>query len=118
MDQKLLEHYKELLLKEKQRIMKKLLRIKEVEEQIGNNWEEPKDLEDWADITLTEDVQSLIATRDASVLNEIDIALGKIEKGTYGICERCGKPIELERLELIPWTKFCSRCAHEIEGGD
>ncbi len=51
MDQKQLEHYKELLLKEKQRIMKKLLRIKEVEEQIGNNWDEPKDLEDWADIT-------------------------------------------------------------------
>ncbi len=117
MDKQKLEYFKQLLLKEKQRIMKKLLKIKEVEEQIGNSWDEPKDLEDWADITLTEDVQAIIATRDASVLNEIDIALGKIEKGTYGICERCGKPIEIERLELIPWTKFCSNCAREIEGG-
>ena len=117
MDKKQIQYFKELLLKEKQRIVKKLLKLKEVEEQIGNSWDEPKDLEDWADITLTEDVQAIIATRDASVLNEIDIALGKIEKGTYGICEKCGNSIEIERLELIPWTKFCSKCAHEIEGG-
>ena len=39
-----------------------------------------------------------------TVLREIDAALQRIEDGTYGVCEGCGKPIEEERLEAIPWT--------------
>jgi len=37
---------------------------------------------------------------------EIDEALMRIRKGTYGICELTGKPIERHRLEAIPWTRF------------
>lgn len=40
-------------------------------------------------------------------LAEIDAALQRIEDGTYGICEVCGKPIGAERLAAIPWTRFC-----------
>jgi RNA polymerase-binding protein DksA len=40
-------------------------------------------------------------------LAEIDAALQRIEDGTYGICEVCGKPIGAERLAAIPWTRLC-----------
>jgi DnaK suppressor protein len=43
-------------------------------------------------------------------LNEIDIALGKIQNGTYGICEKCGSPIELEILAIDPESRFCKAC--------
>ncbi|WP_091700182.1 yteA family sporulation protein [Anoxybacillus pushchinoensis] len=40
-------------------------------------------------------------------LHDIERALQAMEEGTYGICEVCGKPIPLERLEAIPKTTFC-----------
>jgi DnaK suppressor protein len=38
---------------------------------------------------------------------EIDAALRRIEDGTYGLCEQCGKPIAPERLAAIPWARLC-----------
>lgn len=46
---------------------------------------------------------------------EIDEALARIERGTYGICELTGKPIEARRLEAIPWTRFSAAAEKELE---
>jgi DnaK suppressor protein len=43
-------------------------------------------------------------------LSEIEIALGKIRDGTYGICEKCGTPIEHEILAIDPESRFCKAC--------
>ena len=43
-------------------------------------------------------------------LRDVEHALGKTEKGTYGTCERCGKPVAEERLEAIPWARLCIDC--------
>ena len=43
-------------------------------------------------------------------LSEINIALTKIQSGTYGVCERCGKPIEHEILSIDPESRFCKVC--------
>ncbi len=40
-------------------------------------------------------------------LRDIDDALRKIDDGTYGTCEVCGKPIAPERLWAIPWARLC-----------
>jgi RNA polymerase-binding transcription factor DksA len=40
-------------------------------------------------------------------LDEVDHALAKIDAGTYGLCEVCGKPIAQARLEAMPATRFC-----------
>ncbi|HEV7640026.1 MAG TPA: TraR/DksA C4-type zinc finger protein [Gaiellaceae bacterium] len=40
-------------------------------------------------------------------LAEIDAALQRIEAGTYGVCEVCGKSIGAERLSALPWTRLC-----------
>jgi DnaK suppressor protein len=40
-------------------------------------------------------------------LDEVEHALAKVEDGTYGTCEKCGKPIAGPRLEAMPATRFC-----------
>ena len=43
-------------------------------------------------------------------LAKVENALSKFEKGTYGICESCGKPIDPERLEALPQATLCMDC--------
>ena len=40
----------------------------------------------------------------------VDYALAKFEQGTYGICESCGQPIDLGRLEALPQATLCMEC--------
>ena len=42
-----------------------------------------------------------------AMLQDVDRALQKLEDGTYGICDRCGKLIPEERLEARPWSVLC-----------
>lgn len=46
---------------------------------------------------------------------EIDEALMRIRRGTYGVCELSGKPIERARLEAIPWTRFSADAEKQLE---
>ncbi|MGQ0670175.1 MAG: TraR/DksA family transcriptional regulator [Actinomycetota bacterium] len=43
-------------------------------------------------------------------LRDVDRALTKMDLGTYGVCERCGSPIDPERLEALPWAILCISC--------
>jgi len=47
---------------------------------------------------------------DAKILQAIDEALMRIEKGTFGLCRDCGEPIAEARLNAIPWTRVCITC--------
>lgn len=47
------------------------------------------------------------------LVHQIDAALQRIDAGTYGICERCGRPIGEERLEALPYATLCIECARE-----
>ena len=47
---------------------------------------------------------------DAKILQAIEEALLRIEKGTYGTCRDCGEPIAPARLNAIPWTRVCITC--------
>ena len=49
-------------------------------------------------------------------LRWVDRALTKMDLATYGVCERCGEPIALERLEALPWAILCIRCKRLGEG--
>ena len=44
-------------------------------------------------------------------LSEVEEALGRLDGGTYGSCERCGQPIATGRLEARPTASTCIRCA-------
>src|SRR2546423_9277769 len=48
-----------------------------------------------------------ILERIEAELNDVDHALRRLDEGTYGVCEACGKPIGEERLEAMPAARFC-----------
>jgi RNA polymerase-binding transcription factor DksA len=54
-----------------------------------------------------------LARRDrvAEEIQTLQAALKRVNDGSYGQCENCGKPIDPERLEILPTTTLCSDCA-------
>jgi YteA family regulatory protein len=50
------------------------------------------------------------------MVDRIDRALAKIEDGTFGTCDRCGKEIGKARLEALPYATFCIECQDIVEG--
>jgi RNA polymerase-binding protein DksA len=64
-------------------------------------------LGDTATATFDRELDEGLAEGAQQTLDEIDAALKRIDDGTYGICEVCGKPIGEERLRAIPWTRYC-----------
>ena len=56
-------------------------------------------------------VTSQLLGLEEGVEREALAALERIDRGTYGICERCGQPIPAGRLEVIPYARTCVKCA-------
>ena len=48
--------------------------------------------------------------RNREQLTEVERALEKLEKGTYGLCDNCGQPIDPARLEALPQASLCMKC--------
>lgn len=57
---------------------------------------------------------ALIAVLERKI-KDINAALHSMEKGQYGICERCGNPIDPGRLEVKPDATLCLNCQREVE---
>ena len=49
------------------------------------------------------------------VVSQVDAALERMDAGSYGICQRCGKPIHEERLEAFPYVAYCIDCQSALE---
>jgi RNA polymerase-binding transcription factor DksA len=56
-----------------------------------------------------------LLSSDQDAIYEIEEALKRIERNTYGICELTGKPIPHTRLEAIPWTRFTVQAQAQLE---
>ena len=57
----------------------------------------------------------LFMSTEGKLLTSVNEALRKIVRKQYGNCELCGKPINPERLEAIPYARLCIRCKTEDE---
>jgi len=58
-----------------------------------------------------------LVEKDRKLLREINLALGKLRDGTYGVCEGTGKPITRARLEAQPWARYSIEYARQVEKG-
>jgi len=67
--------------------------------------------------TATYERERVLSLLDNSrdLLKQVDVALEKIEAGTYGICESCGKPIEAARVKALPHASLCIACKRRDE---
>ncbi|MCC6454827.1 MAG: TraR/DksA C4-type zinc finger protein [Caldilineaceae bacterium] len=89
-------------------------------EELGRLWEMLQveiDLEpDEGDAQITEHrTAAILAAMLEHKVQEIDSALFSIEMGQYGACERCGKPVEAERLAAKPHARYCIACQEIVE---
>lgn len=79
---------------------------------------DPNDLADEMDLAASEYIQSFefrLRGREKNLLTKLDLAIKKIEDGTFGICESCEEPIGKKRLEARPETSLCIRCKEDQE---
>ncbi len=98
------------LLEEKRQVEEELAHLREAMQ--GEVDIEPDEGD--AELFEREKTAALIMVLERRLL-DIEKALRAIEKGQYGICERCGKPIEPERLEAKPDATLCIECQREVE---
>jgi DnaK suppressor protein len=56
-----------------------------------------------------------LGERESKMVADIDQALLRIEEGAYGVCARCGKPIDERRLEALPTARYDAACQTAIE---
>lgn len=72
-----------------------------------------KDFEEQATQTENDQVMDYLGNAARSEIARIKEAIARIDKGEYGICQRCGEPIAKERLRILPHSILCIKCAEE-----
>ncbi|WP_457570365.1 RNA polymerase-binding protein DksA [Desulfurobacterium sp.] len=102
-----LEEFREILEQKKKELIEDIKRgiLEE-----ANAEREVGDLVDMSTEEILRTFELRIRDREAKYLKKIEKALQKIEEGTYGICEECGKCISYERLKLRPVAELCINC--------
>ena|SRR5690349_11585645 len=73
----------------------------------------PRDAPDAAIVLENDEVLEAVDESARSELRQIERALARLETGTYGLCEECGRHIESARLRAVPYALRCQRCAAE-----
>ena len=77
-----------------------------------------KDSVDLSVQDLNKEIALRLGERSSQVVADIDQALLRIQEGSYGICARCGRPIDERRLEAVPTARYDAACQAIIESAN
>ncbi len=58
-----------------------------------------------------QEVSSSLLQNERQIHGEVAAALDRIENGTFGVCQNCGGEIGKARLDALPYTRYCVKCA-------
>lgn len=83
----------------------------------GNLSSAPMHLADLGTELYLQELNSTLLENEGHIRDEVIAALRRLDAGTYGVCENCGQNIKAARLEVIPYTRYCTACAEELESG-
>ena len=117
------EHFKQLLLEKRREILRN---VNEFEDEAlkksrldasGDLSSMPIHMADIGTDNYEQEFALGLMDSERKLLREIDNSLGRIEQGTYGICEGTGKTIPKARLEAQPWARYCVEYARMLEQG-
>ncbi len=115
LDKKTIEYFRKILLKERERIIGDVKQMDESSKEMGTDG--IQDIGDEAATIYNKQILLTLNENERMRLRELDEALDRIESGTYGICEECGEPVGLKRLEVRPVAKYCVPCLTKLEKG-
>jgi RNA polymerase-binding protein DksA len=115
-----LEHYREKLLAERERILRELGRITEAinesaEEQEAAKQSYSNHLADISTDYMEKEKNYYYADQEGQYLKAIEAALERINRGEYGLCLECGDLISEKRLEAVPAAELCISCKDRKE---
>jgi DnaK suppressor protein len=113
LDKKTLARFKQILLKEREQIVGEVKQIDESSKEMGQDG--IQDIGDEAANIYNKQILLSLNENERMRLQEVDESLDRIATGTYGICEECGGPISLKRLEVRPVAKYCVPCLTKLE---
>ncbi|MHB2147890.1 TraR/DksA family transcriptional regulator [Calditrichota bacterium LG25] len=116
MNKKDLERFKNIILGKKEEVIKNLEYLRSTildsttREATGDHSAYSFHMADQGTDNMEREKAFLFAARDEKYLKQLDMALERIENGTYGICRVCRKEIDHKRLEAVPTTTICFDC--------
>lgn len=94
--------------------------LTEMKTDISKNVEDKKNLDmmepevgdsiDQATQSLDKEILFELSDNERKILRDVDAALRKMDKGTYGYCEHCKKAIEKKRIKALPSARYCMTC--------
>ncbi|WP_373003727.1 RNA polymerase-binding protein DksA [Sulfurimonas sp.] len=108
-----LNYFKEILESRKVQIIKNISGVNAELDQLNSL--ELNDEGDHASVNNNSMVESAIVFQQEKELREIQVTLGKIANGDYGICEMCEDPIGFQRLKVKPHAIYCIDCREIVE---
>ena len=113
-----LEHFRELLLAKRRELVGDMSSMEReaLRSTSGSNLSNlPIHMADMGTENYEQEFTLDLVQKDRDILREINLALAKIQNGTYGICEGTGKPIGKPRLEAKPWARHGIEYARKLE---
>lgn len=114
-DKKTLSMFRKVLLKEREQIVGEVKQTYVSSQEVGQDG--IQDIGDEAANIYNKQILLSLNENERMRLQEVDDALDRIGNGTYGVCEECGEPISLKRLEVRPVAKYCVACLSKMEKG-
>lgn len=123
-DRRLREHFREDLEDTKERLLQTISRLEEtglgdtMSDSLGELSMYDNHPGDVGDAVFERGKDVALRDNAHVLLEEVEAALDKMARGTYGVCEKCGRPIDEERLEALPWATHCIDCQRLDEVAD
>jgi DnaK suppressor protein len=119
MNKRDLKRFQKLLEEEKQTVLRKLGMIEEeiagLRSNKSGNQSYSNHMADIGSDAMETEQAFMHASKGTSYLLELEEALKRIEKGTYGVCESCGQKIPPRRLEAYLAARLCVQCKSRLE---
>jgi RNA polymerase-binding transcription factor len=115
MDPRKFEHFKKKLLEKKDELFQTVSKT----EQYGREADEDstQDIADKAANSYTKEFLFSQSSNERFILQLVNEALDRVEKGAFGYCVSCENEIQQKRLEAVPWTRHCISCQEKQEQG-
>ncbi len=98
--------FKAILLKKRNELLALVQREPDI---LATNIRTP-DVDEFAVKSAMQDVTAVTLDLRSRMLKDIERSLRQLAEGTYGLCEGCGEEISSNRLQALPWARYCLTC--------
>jgi DnaK suppressor protein len=115
MDEKKLEHYRRVLLDQLRQHTEHVRDEQAAALEFAGADDGVKDSVDMSLRDVNQEIAFRLGEHESRIVADIDQALLRMDEGSYGVCERCSKPIDERRLDAMPTARYDAACQSIIE---